>query len=307
MTSEHTHNPFSSALLERRSEARVEALWRDQALADPDTRFLLSRGTQNLVGGEPPDSIAYLPGSHPLVRHADPEGWILLGWLREARVVLFEADPPDGQLPPGTRLEELRPLLALLGEEEASVLACARALQVWRSRHRHCGSCGAPTRARSAGHVLVCTSSECGAEFFPRIDPAVIVLVSDGGHALLGRQAQWPPGRYSCLAGFVEPGESLEDTVAREVFEESGVRVRRVRYFGSQAWPFPSSLMLGFSAEATRGPLVLDDELEDARWFTPAELAVPDSARLPPRHTIARRLIEDWYRAATGQSLPAGA
>jgi NAD+ diphosphatase len=303
MTAEHTHNPFSSAWLERRSEAREHASWREQALADAGTRFLLASGTQHLVADQASPAIAWLAGDHPLVRDSDPEGWILLGWLREACVVLFEALPSVEQLPPGTRLDDLRPLLALLPEDEASVLACARALQVWRVRHRHCGACGAPTRSGSAGHVLACTSSECGAQFFPRIDPAVIVLVSDGAHALLGRQAQWPAGRYSCLAGFVEPGESLEDTVVREVFEESGARVRRVRYFGSQAWPFPSSLMLGFRADATRGPLLLDGELEDARWFTPGELDDPAGARLPPRHTIARRLIEDWYREATGQSL----
>jgi NAD+ diphosphatase len=166
--------------------------------------------------------------------------------------------------------------------------------------------CGAPTAPRSAGHALVCTSSECGAEFFPRIDPAIIVQVSDGEHALLGRQASWPAGRYSCLAGFVEAGESLEDAVTREVQEEAGVRVHSVSYRASQPWPFPSSIMLGFEAQATRGPVQLDGELEDARWFSAQELATSGATTLPPRHTIARRLIEGWYARVTGRALPAG-
>jgi NAD+ diphosphatase len=220
---------------------------------------------------------------------------------------MLDGVPPGVELPPDARFEELRALLPLLPDEQAALLASARALAYWRMRHRHCGSCGAPMRSRSAGHVLVCTSSECGAEFFPRIDPAVIVLVDDGERALLGRQPHWPAGRYSCLAGFVEPGESLEDTVVREVFEEAGVRARRVRYYGSQPWPFPSSLMLGFRAQADNGPLHLDGELEDARWFSPAELMADPEGRVPPRHTIARRLIDAWLVESTGQALPAGA
>src|SRR5258706_15298692 len=168
--------------------------------------------------------------------------------LRDPRV--FPAD---------TQLAELRPLLTELPESEAAVLACARALLIWRARHRHCGVCGAPTRARSAGHSLQCTSSECGAEFFPRIDPAIIVLVSDGDQALLGRQPGWPAGRYSTLAGFVEPGESLEDTVAREVYEEAGARGPTLTYVASQPSPFPPSLMLGVHPPAsTPAPIRLD-------------------------------------------------
>ena len=132
------------------------------------------------------------------------------------------------------------------------LLAYARALSIWRSRHRYCGACGAPLVAVRAGHALRCTNGACAQESFPRIDPAIIVLVCDGERALLGRQASWPPGRYSTLAGFVEPGESLEDAVAREVFEETGVPVHDVRYHSSQPWPFPSSLMVGFQASACR-------------------------------------------------------
>jgi NAD+ diphosphatase len=158
--------------------------------------------------------------------------------------------------------------------------------------------CGAPTAARSAGHVLVCT--RCGTDFFPRIDPAIIVLVSDADRALLGRQSSWAPGRYSALAGFVEAGESLEEAVVREVHEETGTRVTWVRYFASQPWPFPASLMLGFHAHARAMPVQLDGELEDARWFELVQLKAAPEGLLPPPHTIARRLIEAWIQEQTG-------
>jgi NAD+ diphosphatase len=167
----------------------------------------------------------------------------------------------------------------------------------WHARHRFCGVCGAPTESVEAGHVRRCTSPACGASHFPRTDPAVIMLVHDGDRALLGRQKIWPPGMYSTLAGFVEPGESLEETVAREVFEESGIRVAEVRYHSSQPWPFPASLMIGFHAAAASREIRMDQsELEDCGWFSRAELR--DFGRqgkaLPRADSIARRLIEDW-------------
>jgi NAD+ diphosphatase len=154
-----------------------------------------------------------------------------------------------------------------------------------------------------SGHVLVCTDPSCRHETFPRIDPAIIVLISDGERALLGRQASWPIGRYSTIAGFVEPGESLEDAVAREVFEETGIEVDRIEYHSSQPWPFPASLMLGFTAHAVTSEVHLrDQELEDARWFTRAEIA-SSGALLPPRQSISFRLIEHWFDAGGDQRL----
>jgi NAD+ diphosphatase len=147
-----------------------------------------------------------------------------------------------------------------------------------------------------------CTASACGAEQFPRLDPAIIVLVTDGERALLGRQAAWPPGRYSTIAGFVEPGESLEDAVAREVLEETGVVVQDAEYHSSQPWPFPSSLMIGFTARASADALArADEELEDVRWFTRAEIA-SGTPGLPPPQSVSFRLIEDWYDA--GSAVP---
>ena len=190
----------------------------------------------------------------------------------------------------------------LLAEEEAGLLGYARAMIGWRRTHRHCGRCGATTLPAKAGHVLVCTNPVCRHEQFPRLDPAIIVLVIDGDRVLLGRQASWPAGRYSTIAGFVEPGESLEDAVAREVHEETGIRVDEIEYHSSQPWPFPSSLMLGFTARAASQDIDLRDlELEDARWFTREDI-VGGTPYLPPNISISFRLIEHWFDA--GATLP---
>jgi NAD+ diphosphatase len=180
----------------------------------------------------------------------------------------------------------------MLSQAEGGMVAHAVGLLNWHRRHRFCANCGAPTDAREAGHVRVCPA--CGTQHHPRTDPVVIMLVTDGDRALLGRQAQWPAGRYSALAGFVEPGESLEEAVAREVREEAGVQVADVRYRSSQPWPFPSSLMLGFSARWAGGEAaVRDAELEDVGWFT-REAIVGGDVLLPPPTAIARRLIDEW-------------
>jgi NAD+ diphosphatase len=284
---------FAGSYLERRVEARQDPDWPHSASAAAGTRFLLSQATRHLIHREPSPHIAFVGADHPAVRGADPSQLLLLGWFRDAACILVDTDSPL-ELTPDVALEELRPLLASLPGDEAELLACARALLIWRARHRHCGVCGAPTAPRSAGHVLRCTSTACGEEFFPRIDPAIIVLVSSGDEVLLGRQASWPPGRYSALAGFVEAGERLEAAVKREVEEETGVKVDEVAYFDSQPWPFPASLMLGFHARAPRSDPQLTGELEDARWFSVAELRALPPAALPRAHTIAHALIESW-------------
>ena len=200
---------------------------------------------------------------------------------------------------------DLRRAAASWPAAEASAFAFARAMQHWRSRSRYCGICGGAIEFRRAGFVAHC--SQCGADHYPRVDPAVIVAVSDGRRLLLGRQANWPAQRYSVIAGFVEPGESLEQTVVREVFEETRVRVRSCRYLGAQPWPFPGALMLGFTADAEPDAPQVDGELEDARWFTVEEIAAARQRKdgdasgilLSPRISIARSLIEHWYEGVT--------
>jgi NAD+ diphosphatase len=212
------------------------------------------------------------------------------------------ADDPLPLLPEGMgAFTDLRQVAGLLPPGEASVLAHARGLMHWRTKHRFCGICGSRCEARSAGHVMVCQG--CGAQHFPRTDPAVIMLVVRGDSCLLGHSHRFPSvTMYSTLAGFVEPGESLEDAVAREVLEETGVRVQDSEYHSSQPWPFPSSLMIGFTARATADAAPrADEELEDVRWFTREEIA-SGTPGLPPPQSVSFRLIEDWYDS--GAALP---
>jgi len=184
-----------------------------------------------------------------------------------------------------------------LGPSEAGLLAHAAALVNWHSTHPRCARCGAATEVVHAGHVRECPA--CGASHFPRTDPAVIMLVTDpADRALLARQPSWPPNRYSTLAGFVEPGESLEDAVRREIDEEVGVTVQDVTYAGSQPWPFPSSLMVGFFAQARTTGLRPDpEEIAEARWVERGELEQlcdRNQMQLPGRLSISRWLIETW-------------
>ncbi|MDE2050470.1 MAG: NAD(+) diphosphatase [Gammaproteobacteria bacterium] len=289
-------NFFSGPYVDRRAEEREHPDWARQAREDPSTLYLLGSGTRHLVYTQPQPRIAFLEGTLATAfAAADENRLVLLGWFRERRCILVEiADETPLRVPRDTSFEELRPLSPLLAGEEAGLLAYARALSIWRSRQRYCGACGAPTIPRRAGHCMRCSNEGCAQEFFPRLDPAIIVLVTDGESALLGRQATWPAGRYSTIAGFVEPGESLEDAVAREVMEETGVPVVAARYDSSQPWPFPASIMIGFRARARPGsPARGSGELEDARWFSRQEIRA-GAALLPPAHSISRRLIGAW-------------
>ena len=274
-------NTFAGEALDRAGPHRRDEPWLAARMADPATRVVAASAAGVVVAGERPRMFAVdeLPEGLELV---------LLGVDGGDRAV-FAADPGDELHGERRGLRDLAPVLS---QAEGGMVAHAVGLLNWHRRHRFCANCGAPTEAREAGHVRVCPA--CGAQHHPRTDPVVIMLVTDGGRALLGRQAQWPAGRYSALAGFVEPGESLEEAVAREVREEAGVQVADVRYRSSQPWPFPSSLMLGFSARWAGGePAVRDAELEDVGWFTRAAIVGGD-VLLPPPTAIARRLIDEW-------------
>ncbi len=210
------------------------------------------------------------------VAETAPDWLLAFGAFRDLRVVGVAIDPHVGAL-----------------------LAYARAMIYWQRRHRFCGDCGQPTISTEGGFVRTCTNPECRKQIFPRTDPAIIVLVQSGDRCLLARQASWPPGRYSVIAGFVEPGESLEDAVKREVREEAGIELSEVYYHSSQPWPFPSSLMVGFMATAATTEFnLIDDELEEARWLTRAQIVAEIGAgtlKLPPGLSISRRLIETWF------------
>lgn len=288
----HLAGPYLERLAEiRKDEARLRA-----ALANPTTRFVPVWRTHSCVVRTDAGIAAQFVLGIEALGGVDRDELILLGEFRGE--LCFAAELPAADAPPPHEGEEFRDLRMIAGDldrDEAGLLAYARAMVLWRERHRYCGRCGAPTVSMQGGHVRRCSDERCGNQQFPRIDPAVIVLVTDHDRALLGRQAAWPPGRYSTIAGFVEPGESLEDAVAREVREETGIRIASVDYHSSQPWPFPSSLMLGFSAHAATTDIQRsDDELEDVRWFTRSQIADGEIS-LPPPHSISFRLIEDWY------------
>jgi NAD+ diphosphatase len=297
-------NILAGPYVDRAAHLRKDPAWFASALADARSRVLPVWNSRNLIveGDAPRAALLELSAIPEERRNAND--LILLGRFGAADIFTYEEhalEPP--QLKAGTRFEDLRVVAAALPAEDAGLLGYARGMVSWRARHRFCGTCGATTLAAKGGHVLVCTNPACRHEQFPRIDPAIIVLVTDGDRALLGRQAAWPAGRYSTIAGFVELGESLEDAVAREVFEETGIQVDRIEYHSSQPWPFPSSLMLGFTAHALTTQIQMrDDELEDAQWFTRQDL---ESGRpiVPPNVSISFRLIEYWFNAGGGKKL----
>ncbi len=296
-TNAYTGSPLDRASLKRDDVAFVAAALDDAAsLFAPVWRSRsLMRGLEE---GQPEAVLLTRDAAEHLRMAGGP--WAFLGeWNGRATFAVdcSHADDPLPLLPQRFGgFEDLRRVAGQLPPGEASVLAHARGLMHWRVRHRFCGACGGACEPRSAGNALTCAS--CGAQHFPRTDPAVIMLVVRGDRCLLGHATRFPSvTMYSTLAGFVEPGESLEEAVRREVFEETSVQVGLVRYHSSQPWPFPSSIMLGFHAEGLTDAVMVDrEELRDARWFTRDELRrhAELGFSLPRVDSIARRLIEDW-------------
>jgi NAD+ diphosphatase len=248
---------------------------------DGDDVVLLFAGDALLIRTGADD----LPRRRELAVPADDT--VHVGRLRGAAVETARIDDA-GAVPAGFELVPLRPLHGRLDDAAWAVAGRAFQLAEWDRTHRFCGVCGAPTERLADDRARACTA--CAFRAYPRHSPAVIVLVTRGDEVLLGRSSRFPPGMYSTLAGFVDPGESAEDAVRREVREEAGVEIGEPRWFGSQSWAFPHSLMLGFTAEWAAGEPSPDPaELEDARWFTRDDLPV-----LPPPASIARRLLESW-------------
>ena len=292
--------------LDRAAERRADPTVLVRAWADPATRVLPVLPGADRGGGRVPVA----PGNGGALRLGllPPGGWgdppegggYLLGVDRAGAAYLAVPAAAGAGAPPGTRWAGLREVGPALGDRDAGLAVQALALANWHATHPRCPRCGGPTVPAAAGHERHCPAD--GSVHHPRTDPAVIMAVTDpAGRLLLGRQRAWAPGRFSTLAGFVEPGESCEQAVRREVHEEAGVPVVSVRYAGSQPWPFPSSLMLGFRAEALAVDPVVDGvELAEAAWFDRERLAglvATGELRLPPAVSIARRLVEDWFGA----------
>jgi NAD+ diphosphatase len=283
----------------RKDEARLRT-----AIEDPNALVVPIWRTRNLVTTTERALAAHFFTGPQVLPEIDRSELIFLGEFRSHACFALELDARiEPRLDGPASFRDLRAVAGEVPAEEAGLLAYARAMVTWRERHRFCGRCGARTVPVQGGHVLRCSDSSCDNQQFPRIDPAIIVLIHDGERALLGRQASWPAGRFSTIAGFVEPGESLEDAVVREAQEETGVVVDRVDYHSSQPWPFPSSLMVGFLAHAATTDIDLRDaELEEARWVTRAQLAAGEIG-FPFEFSISFRLIEEWYDAAAPRPL----
>jgi NAD+ diphosphatase len=298
---------LSRSGVDRATQRRADPAWIEAAWADPRTRVVVVHSSQALAraAGDRLELVFVSPAEAP-------EGTRFFLGIDDDGVAYFGVSAPvEGEAwarssESDAKPTSLRQAGALLGDRDAGLFTHAVALANWHDTHTHCPLCGTPTAPAPAGHLTVCPKD--GTEHFPRLDPAVIMLVTDpDDRCLLARNALWPKGRMSVVAGFVEPGESAEHAVVREVFEETAITVGRVRYLGSQPWPMPRSLMLGYQAVAAAGQSIAVDEEEigEARWFTRAEMrAAIDTGELgvAPSSSIARRLIEYWY----GAELPDG-
>ncbi len=298
-------NVFAGLALERNAEQRDDADWAAARAADPAARYLLlgadGRGGSSALIHAGSDALRWLDraeiaalGNDVTATYLGDDGGgplfsVSVDATRAARAVAEFAGELIDLRSAGVRLSSL----------QSGLFAYARALSHWQRRTRYCSECGAPLRLVALGHRGKCSNADCALEHFPRVDPAMIVIVSWQDRCLLGTQPNWDANRWSTLAGFVEPGESLEDAVRREVFEESGVRVGACQYHSSQPWPFPSALMLGFTAEAEDPSIRVGSELSDARWFSVDELVDGLAKRtlgLPPRLSVSHELIAHWLR-----------
>lgn len=296
---------FVAQFLNRAGIRRKRKEWVLEQLDDARSFFVPVWQSRVLVSGE--DKIRPLLLSCSKGRQlADiNEEFVFLGREGDRSYFAVNIETADGTPPAELaeigRFRDLRTVGPLLSQDDGALLAYAKTIIYWHTRNRFCGVCGSPNRITEGGHQRACSNPDCGALHFPRTDPAIIVIIRSGDKCLLGRQAVWPERMYSVLAGFVEPGESAEAAVVRESLEEAGVRVKNVNYHSSQPWPFPCSLMLGFSAEAEDERVFPGDrELEDVRWFSRAEFkdAVERGViRLPTRISIAYQLIRDWFDA----------
>lgn len=296
-------NFYANINLDRAANLRGDSNWLADRLCAPESRILPVWHSQNLIVTGDSVSLVELDITHIETLLTDENVPILLGQVGDATYFAIDVSHVENPaehdvLGQHGEFADLRQVGPVMSREEGNLLAYARGIDFWHQRHRYCGVCGAPTRSEAAGHQRRCTNADCAVVQFPRTDTACIVLVYHDDSIILARAERFPPRMQSVLAGFLEPGESLEDCVAREVFEEVGVKVADVTYQSSQPWPFPASLMVGFRARAQNTDLHPDPiELVTAGWHSRAELKAitPQSdLQLPRTDSIARRLIEDW-------------
>ena len=294
---------FAGNPLDRVSDRRRDSAWVRSLLEDPETRLLPFRDLKPVIRGNPPE-LDWQPV--PPWRQAIESGatLVLLGLSDGRARFALDATAAETGLAANTEPVDVRALAPSIATGQAAILAEARSLVDWHTRHRFCAQCGTLSTLSSAGWTRDCPN--CRAHHFPRTDPVVIMLTVRGGRALLGRNRRRAGARFSCLAGFMEPGETVEEAVRREVFEEAGIRVGRVRYLASQPWPFPSTLMMGFLAEGLTEEITVDpEEIAEARWFERNEIRAmvaraasgpddPTQVSLPPPLAIAHQICRRW-------------
>lgn len=299
-----------SLILDRIAERRDESAWIAEQARSTEARYLLLDAAGEAFMHRDREALRWLD-THERAQWLGDVSTTLLG-IADRRphflLVLDDAhriDELENAL--DARRMNLRSAGLQLAADEAGLFAYAKGLAHWQRETRHCARCGAPLQLVAAGHRAQCTNPDCARLQFPRTDAAVIMLVEHDGACLLGRQAGWPPGRYSTLAGFVEPGESLEDAVRREVAEEAGVIIDEVHYHSSQPWPMPASLMVGFIATAVSRRIDMrDHELEDARWFTPQQIVdgIAEGSFVPSTAlSVSYRLLAYWLQQRAGLDL----
>jgi NAD+ diphosphatase len=303
-------NRFTSVRLDREVELRDDAQWVANTLANPNTRLVPLWRSRSLLERNDEGTIAIYLSPAELTESDRIQPPTLLG--SDGERDYFAVSVTDSQKDdilaelPNAKFADLRRASIDMAAKHAGILAYAKALHYWQHRHAFCGVCGSPNLLRSAGHRMKCSNDECARESFPRIDPAIIVLVTHEDSCLLGRNSKWRAKHFSTLAGFVEPGESLEDAVVREVYEEVQVNLKDIRYVSSQPWPFPASAMCGFYAEALDRSSGSSEEVEETRWFSVDSLTqavLSDEVRLSPPVSIAFRLLADWFQKNGGGNL----
>ena len=291
---------FAGGVVERQSENRGDDAV-ERALAEPAVRIIIQRGGRIVLRNDAGTFHPYFSRSDAEALSAKLDLAVLLGRSGEGPILAAPGSLDPEQLPPDLKAIDHRSVLmqGLLSGPQLSEMAQAGALLAWHSSHRFCGKCGNKTEMRAGGYKRVCLS--CNSEHFPRTDPVAIMLTVAEGKCLLGRSAHFGPGMYSALAGFIEPGETIEEAVRRETYEEAGIRLGRVAYHASQPWPFPYSLMIGCFGEALDEVVTFDaKELEDCRWFSRDEVRQlldgthPGGLKAPAPQAIAHHLIRAW-------------
>lgn len=300
-----TYSDLNRLVRYRNDDTRLQSLF-----SDTSSRFVIFHRSQFLAKVQPKVKPLSFRASEIKSYALEVRSQVFLG--SRGRKHYFAMDLTDStEIEPVGREDiefvDLRASGQQLKAESASMLSYAKAMFHWHNAHQFCGKCGSPTKPAVSGHWRRCIDSRCGKTHFPRTDPAIIVAVANEGKCLFGRQKMWPPYRYSVIAGFVEPGESIEQAVVREVFEETNIALEKVNYHSSQPWPFPGSIMLGFTATAASAKINLNDgELQDAHWRNVQEVVtgmVSGQFRLPPKLSIAYRLIEDWFDSHSDEKL----